>query len=185
MEEVEKIRRFVERFTDVDGKDEDEIIAEFNDMLAETGKPYWFCKDCHRFHPREWSRCDLPCTLYEKSKDITEEEWEELNSPFDPSDYRQDPYHIRFPHSKLAQWLDEAEDRYNAMVENLVNLKLVRACEVWGIRDGININDLSCKMCKFEKALRRFEIEVFSGRQTFFKDLESLLDFYIENAPSQ
>jgi len=182
--EVEKIREFVGRFRDVDGADDDEIIAEFNDMLAEMGKEYWFCKDCHRFHPRGWTHCDLPCTMYEASRQITEEEWEELNSLFDPADYEQDPYFLRFPHTKLQRWMDEAEDTYNILKDNLMNLKLVRACELWGVEE-IVINDTQCEVTPFEQALRRFEIQRFRGVQTFFKDLDSLLDYYIENAPSQ
>jgi len=181
---VEQIRSFVEKFNPNINSD-DEAIAEFNEYLAETGKPYWFCPKCFRFHPREWSRCDLPCTLYENSQAITEEEWDELNSLFDPTDYRQDPYHIQFPHSRIRDWLDEAESRYNAMVKNLTNLKLAYCCELWDVKGGININDLSCQMTQFEKALRKFEIENFRGVRTFFKDLDSLLDYYIENAPSQ
>jgi len=181
---VEQIRSFVEKLNP-DINSDDEAIAEFNEYLAETGKEYWYCGDCGRFHPRGWTHCDLPCTMYEKSRAITEEEWEELNGFFDPTDYRMDPYYIRFPHSKLAQWLDEAEDRYNAMVKNLTNLKLAYCCELWDVKGGININDLSCQMTQFEKALRKFEIDNFRGVRTFFKDLDSLLDFYIANAPSQ
>ncbi len=184
MEEIERIRRFVSRFEETDSWDDDTVIAKFNEILEEAGKPYWFCKDCHRFHPREWSRCDLPCTLYEHSKGITEEEWEELNSLFDPADYEQDPYFLRFPHTRLQMWMDEAEDTYNILKDNLMNLKLVRACELWGVEE-IVINDTSCELTPLEQGLRRFEIQRFRGKQTFWKDLDDLLDFYIENAPSQ
>ncbi|MCW3140558.1 MAG: hypothetical protein N2V72_00035 [Methanophagales archaeon] len=184
MEEVKKIREFVARFRDVDGLDDDAVIAEFNDMLAEQGKPYWFCPKCFRFHPREWVRCDLPSTMYEESRQITEEEWEELNFLFDPSDYKMDPYHIQFPHSRIRDWLDEAEDRYNTMIKNLVNLKLVHCCELWGVKGGININDLSCPMTIFEQALRKFEIQRYRGVPTNFKNLDELLDFYIEHTLS-
>jgi len=184
MEEIERIRRFVSRFEETDSWDDDAVIAKFNEILEETGKPYWFCPKCFRFHPREWTHCDLPSTAYEESRQITEDEWEQIYDFFDPTDYRQDPYHIRFPHSKLREWLDEAEDHYNALLSNLQNLKLVRACEVWGIRDGININDLSTTMTIFEQALRKFEIQRFRGVPTNFRDLDELLDFYIENSPA-
>ena len=110
MEEVEKIRRFVERFEDV--SNDIEAIDAFNEYLAETGKEYWFCPKCHRFHPREWVRCDLPSTAYEESRQITEEEWEQLNALFDPEDYRDDPYHLRMVHTRLSAWLREAERVY-------------------------------------------------------------------------
>jgi len=184
MEEIEKIRRFVERFEDIDGKDDDEIIAEFNDMLAETGKEYWFCSDCGRFHPRQWRRCDLPCVQYEQSRQITEDEWEQVYSFFDPADYRQDDAHLQFPHTRFSSWMNTAQKLYNLKKENLLDSKLCRACELWGVKE-ININDLSRPMTKLEQGLRRFEIQRFRGKQTFWKDLESLLDFYIENAPSQ
>ena len=184
MEEIERIRRFVSRFEETDRWDDDAVIAKFNEILEETGKPYWFCSKCFRFHPREWVRCDLPSTMYEASKQITENEWEELNSLFDPADYEQDPYFLRFPHTKLQRWMDEAEDTYNILKDNLMNLKLVRACELWGVEE-IVINDTSCELTPLEQGLRRFEIQRFRGKQTFWKDLDDLLDFYIANAPSQ
>jgi len=181
--EVEKIREFVGRFRDINGMDDDAVIAEFNDMLEEAGKPYWYCADCGRFHPREWVHCDLPCVQYEKSRLITEQEWEQIYDFFDPADYEQDPYFLRFPHTRLQRWLDEAEDTYNILKDNLMNLKLVRACELWGVEE-IVINDTSCELTPLEQGLRRFEIQRFRGKQTFWKDLDDLLDFYIANAPS-
>jgi len=184
MASVEQIRKFVERFEEVDGMDDDAIIAKFNDYLEATEKPYWICPKCLRFHPRDWVRCDLPSTMYEESRQITEEEWEAMNFLFDPSDYSQDEAHLRFPHSKLRWWLDEAEDYYNAELKCLANLKLVRAATKWGL-ENIVINDLSVEMTEFEKALRNFEIQRFRGVKTFFASLDDLLDYYIENAPDE
>ena len=110
---VEQIRSFVEKLNP-DINSDDEAIAEFNEYLAETGKEYWYCGDCGRFHPRGWTHCDLPCTMYEKSKDITEQEWEQLNTLFDPADYRQDDAHLQMPHTKLNDWLRKAERIYQA-----------------------------------------------------------------------
>lgn len=184
MASVEQIRKFVERFEEVDGLDDDAAIAKFNDYLEATGKPYWLCSKCHRFHPREWIRCDLPSTMYEDSRQITEQEWEELNFLFDPSDYEQDDAYLRFPHSKLRWWMDEAEDYYNAELRSLTNLKLVRCATKWNL-ENIVINDLSVEMTEFEKALRNFEIQRFRGVKTFFASLDDLLDYYIENAPEE
>ena len=184
MPEIEQIRNFVSRFEEIDGADDDTIIQKFNEILEETGKPYWFCKNCGRFHPREWVRCDLPCTLYEESKQITEEEWERLNDFFDPADYEQDPYFLRFPHTRLQRWMDAAEEHYNAEIRNLTNLKLVRAATKWGL-ENIVINDVSVEMTEFEKALRRFEIQRFRGVPTLFASLDDLLEYYIENAPDK
>jgi len=184
MEEIEKIRAFVSRFEEIDGADDDTVIQMFNEILAEQGKPYWFCNKCYRFHPREWRRCDLPSTAYEESRQITEEEWEELNFLFDPSDYEQDEAYLRFPHSKLAAWMDEAEEHYNAELRSLTNLKLVRCATKWNL-ENIVINDLSVEMTPFEKALRNFEIQRFRGVPTLFASLDDLLEYYIENAPEE
>ena len=184
MPTVEQIREFVARHEDIDGLDDDAVIAKFNNLLEETEKPYWFCPKCYRFHPREWKHCDLPSTTYEESRQITEEEWEALNFMFDPSDYEQDEAYLRFPHSKLRHWLDEAEDYYNAELRSLTNLKLVHAATKWGL-ENIVINDVSVEMTEFEKALRRFEIQRFRGVPTLFASLDDLLDYYIENAPDK
>jgi len=182
---VDKVRKILERHGyDPNGASDEQVIAMFNDLLEEQDKPYWMCPKCLRFHPREWSRCDLPCTLYENSRQITEEEWEDLNDFFDPEDYEQDPYFLRFPHTKIQRWMDEAEDTYNILKDNLMNLKLVRACELWGVEE-IVINDTSCELTPFEQGLRRFEIQRFRGVKTYFASLDDLLDYYIENAPSQ
>jgi len=112
MEEIEKIRAFVSRFEETDSWDDDTVIQKFNDFLEETEKSYWFCPKCYRFHPREWKHCDLPSTMYEESRQITEEEWEALNFMFDPTDYSMDDAHLQMPHSRLAAWLREAERVY-------------------------------------------------------------------------
>ena len=184
MEEIERIRRFVSRFEETDSWDDDTVIQKFNDFLEETEKPYWFCPKCYRFHPREWKHCDLPSTMYEESRQITEEEWEMLNDFFDPADFKQDGAHLQFPHTRFSSWMNTAQKVYNLKRERLLDSKLCRACELWGVKE-ININDLSRPMTKLEQGLRRFEIQQFKGKQTFWKDLESLLDFYIENAPSR
>jgi len=184
MPKIEQIREFVARHEEIDGLDDDAVIAKFNDFLEETEKPYWFCSKCHRFHPREWKHCDLPSTMYEESRQITEEEWEALNFMFDPTDYTMDDAHLRMPHTKLAAWMDAAEEHYNAEIRNLTNLKLVRAATKWGL-ENIVINDLSVEMTPFEKALRRFEIQRFRGVPTLFASLDDLLEYYIENAPDK
>jgi len=112
MASVEQIRNFVERFEEVDGMDDDAIIAKFNDYLESQGKQYWFCKDCHQFHPRNWTRCELPCTMYEQSRQITEEEWEQLNALFDPTNYKDDEAFLQMPHTRLNSWLRKAERIY-------------------------------------------------------------------------
>ena len=111
MEEVYR-RELERRGYDCRGLSKEQVIALFNEDLRSRGKGYWYCVDCGRFHPREWKHCDLPCTLYEKSKAITEEEWEQLNSLFDPSSYEDDDSHLQFPHTRIASWLRKAERVY-------------------------------------------------------------------------
>jgi len=113
MEEVYR-RELERRGYDCRGLSREQVIALFNEDLKSRGKEYWYCPDCGRFHPQEWKHCDLPCTLYEKSKDITEEEWDALNFMFDPSDYTQDDAHLQFPHTRIASWLRKAERVYQA-----------------------------------------------------------------------
>jgi len=181
---VDKVRGILEKHGyDTEGMTEEQAIGIFNELLEEQGKPYWLCPDCGRFHPREWTHCDAPSTVYEHSRDITEEEWDMIYDLYDPSDYAMDNAFLRFPHTRLQRWMDEAEDVYNILKDNLMNLKLVRACELWGVEE-IVINDTQCEVTPFELALRRFEIQRFRGVKTTFTDLNSLLDYYIENAPS-
>jgi len=111
MEEVYK-RELERRGYDCRGLSKEQIIALFNEDLKSRGKEYWYCSDCGRFHPITWHRCDLPCTLYEHSKDITEEELESLNGLFDPSNYKDDDAHLQFPHTRIASWLRKAERIY-------------------------------------------------------------------------
>jgi len=111
MEEVYR-RELERRGYDCRGLSKEQVIALFNEDLRSRGKGYWYCVDCGRFHPREWKHCDLPCTLYEKSKAITEEEWEQLNSLFDPTSYEDDDAHLQFPHTRIASWLRKAERIY-------------------------------------------------------------------------
>ena len=112
MEEIERIRRFVSRFEETDSWDDDTVIQKFNALLEESGKEYWFCKDCNQFHPRNWTHCDLPCVQYEHSKQITEEEWEQLNALFDPTNYKDDEAFLQMPHTRLNSWLRKAERIY-------------------------------------------------------------------------
>jgi len=180
---MEMVKRKLEKYGyDAEGMTEEQRISIFNAILAEEGKEYWLCPKCLRFHPKHWTKCDLPCVQYEASRMITEEEIEEINFMFDPVDYEQDPYFLRFPHTRLQRWMDEAEDTYNILASNLMNLKLARACELWNI-DEIVINDTSCEHTLFENALRRFEIQMYRGVETDFRDLDELLDFFIEHAP--
>ena len=97
---------------DSSGMSEEQAIALFNELLEEQEKEYWLCDKCGKFHPRTWTRCDLPCTLYENSRDITEEEYERIYDFFDPADYRQDPYYLQMPHTRIASWLRKAERVY-------------------------------------------------------------------------
>ena len=107
-------RELERRGYDCRGLSKEQVIALFNEDLRSRGKEYWYCPDCGRFHPISWHRCDLPCTLYQHSKDITEEEWERLNDLFDPSSYEDDDAHLQFPHTKLTTWLRKAERVYHA-----------------------------------------------------------------------
>ncbi len=97
---------------DTDGMSEDKAIALFNQLLEEQEKEYWLCPDCHRYHPRNWTHCDLPCVQYEQSRQTTEEEYERIYGLFDPNRYEDDPYHLQFGHTRLSQWLREAERVY-------------------------------------------------------------------------
>ena len=110
---MEMVRSVLERKGyDCDGISEEEMIARFNELLEEQDKPYWLCPDCGKWHPKNWMHCDLPCVQYEHSRDLTEQEWEELNGLFDPSDYKDDSAYLQFPHSRLSNWLKEAERVY-------------------------------------------------------------------------
>jgi len=113
MEEVYR-RELERRGYDCRGLSKEQVIALFNEDLRSRGKEYWYCSDCGHFHPISWHRCDLPCTLYQHSKDITEEEWERLNDLFDPTSYEDDDSHLQFPHTRIASWLRKAERVYQA-----------------------------------------------------------------------
>ncbi|MCW3140555.1 MAG: hypothetical protein N2V72_00020 [Methanophagales archaeon] len=97
---------------DSTGMSEEQAIALFNELLEEEEKEYWLCQDCGKFHPRSWTHCDLPCVQYERSRQTTEEEYERIYDFFDPADYRQDPYYLQMPHTKLYKWLIKAEKVY-------------------------------------------------------------------------
>ena len=110
---MEMVRSVLERKGyDCDGISEEEMIARFNEVLEEQGKEYWLCPDCHKYHPRNWTHCDLPCVQYEQSRQTTEEEYERIYGLFDPNSYEDDPYHLQFGHTRLSQWLREAERVY-------------------------------------------------------------------------
>ena len=151
MEEIEKIRAFVSRFEEIDGADDDTVIQKFNALLEESGKEYWFCKDCNQLHPRNWTHCDLPCVQYEHSKQITEEEWEQLNAFFDPTDYSMDDAHLQMPHSRLTAWLREAERVY----------QIKKGLRTFDIHNGPNSPQREHKMTDEERECWIAEIRAF------------------------
>ena len=135
---------------DTDGISEDKAIALFNQLLEEQEKEYWLCPDCHRYHPRDWTHCDLPCVQYEHSKDLTEQEWEKLNSMFDPEDYKQDPYYLQMPHTKLHDWLIKAERVYR-----------VKTGKTFDIHNSADSPEREHRMTEEERIRRLEEIQAF------------------------
>ena len=110
---MDKVRGILEKHGyDTEGMTEEQAIGIFNELLEEQGKPYWLCPDCGKWHPKNWTHCDLPCVQYEHSRDLTEQEWEELNGLFDPSNYKDDDTYLRYPHTRLTNWLMQAERVY-------------------------------------------------------------------------
>ena len=110
---MEMVKRKLEKYGyDAEGMTEEHAISIFNEILKEEEKGYWLCLKCGDFHPRDWTRCDHPSALYEQSRDITEEEIDELYGEFDPSRYEDDPYYLQFEHTRLSQWLRKAERVY-------------------------------------------------------------------------
>jgi len=99
---------------DTGGMSEDKAIALFNQLLEEQEKEYWLCPDCHKYHPRDWAHCDLPCVQYEQSRQTTEEEYERIYGLFDPDNYKDDNIYLQMPHTRLSQWLRKAERVYRA-----------------------------------------------------------------------
>lgn len=168
----------------VEGKDVDEcsdteLIERFNDWSEQNDAPVWLCPDCHNIHSKWQSRCDLPCVQAEHSKQITEDEIDQLYQFYDPADPKMDYAFLRYPHTKFRKWMEKAQEVYRIKKEELLDSKLCRACELFGVKE-ININDLSKPMTPLELGLRKFEIQRYRGKRTYFKDLEALLDFYIE-----
>ena len=156
MEEVYK-RELERRGYDCRGLSKEQVIALFNEDLKSRGKEYWYCSDCGRFHPISWRRCDLPCTLYEHSKDITEEEWESLNGLFDPSNYEDDDAHLQFPHTRIASWLRKAERVY----------QIKKGLRTFDIHNGPNAPAREHRMTDEERECWIAEIKAFMQEKQY------------------
>jgi len=116
-----------------------------------------------RFQPQDWDWRDKTYV-----SDYEDQLWTELD------DYiTHDETYFQYPHSRLREWLDEAERTYQRMARRGSAIDKPRTpteseCKMlWFLTRGrINLNDLNSKMSDVDRELRRFEIRRFYGRRT-------------------
>lgn len=149
-------------------------------------KPMWYGDIRHRHIVcvnKKGAHINKPDLFgYDEGSADPDTQWEDLSSLpslFDPFvEDRNEKYgeeRLSYPHTRLKQWMDDSESRYNQMLRrgramSKPHSDFERTCKNLATlkhRGVFNINDLSTRMDQADKRLREYELKRFGGKHVY------------------